>query len=100
MKELEEQNGSMHSGKTQKGRNEGGEEWADVGGMLATWGHGDVLLGLLLKARLGSLVSRWLGSVLMFMVPVATQCHDDFSGLGCLLWLCLYPRSTLPLGPY
>lgn len=42
----------------QKGRNEAGEELADVGGLLVTWGHGDVPVGLLPKARLGSLVSQ------------------------------------------
>lgn len=37
----------MRYGKTQKGRNEDGEEWADVGSLLATWGHGDIWARLL-----------------------------------------------------
>lgn len=31
----------IHCGMMQKGRNDDGEEWADVGGLLATWSHGE-----------------------------------------------------------
>lgn len=33
----------MSCGKRQIGRGEGHEEWAEVGGLLATQGHGDLL---------------------------------------------------------
>lgn len=37
-----EVNGMVHvCGKMQKGRNGDCEKWADVGGPLATWGHGE-----------------------------------------------------------
>lgn len=53
MEELEERNGPRTM-ERQKGRNEAGEERADVGGRLVTRGHGDVPVELLPKARLGS----------------------------------------------
>lgn len=43
-------------GKTWKGRNEGSEEWADMGSLLTTLGHVDVHAQLLPRAISGSLV--------------------------------------------
>lgn len=43
----------MCCGEWQKGREEAVEEWADVGGLLATGSHGDVQAGCCQRACLG-----------------------------------------------
>lgn len=61
---------SVCCGKRQFRRTEGCEEWVDVGGLLATWDHGDIQAWAAASCHIGV---RYRGSVLLSMIHVATK---------------------------
>lgn len=81
----------------ERGGTEGSEEQADVGGLLATRGHGDILSWLLTISR--SVALQQPGSVLVFRAHVATKGHTEAWDLGHNLWPCWCSRALPPPEP-
>lgn len=78
---------------------QGGEQQADVGGLLAIRGHGDF------QAQATAQYHDWIcspiiaGAVLMCVAHVAPKGHTTAQGLDCHLCPCWCSRALLPFWP-